>query len=58
MTCIGGGLFPDWLPEWARPWLAGSQGASTCGIEYLMLLEGILVLVLLLAMLSTRSEPT
>lgn len=54
MTCAGGGLIPDWLPEWLRPWLAGSQGISTCGIEWLMLVEGIVVLVVILALLRRQ----
>lgn len=53
--CVGGGLLPDWLPRWLWPWLAGSQGIETCGIEWLMLLEGLAVLVVLLAMLRALS---
>lgn len=51
MTCAGGGLIPEWLPEWLRPWLAGSQGIAVCGIEWLMLVEGVLVLAVLLTIL-------
>jgi hypothetical protein len=51
-TCAGGGVIPDWLPEWLHPWLAGSQGIDVCGIEWPMLLVGILVLVAVLAVVD------
>lgn len=41
--------------DWLRPWLAGSQGIAWCGVEYLMLIEGVLFLAFLLVMLR-RSE--
>lgn len=50
--CLGGGVLPAWLPAWAHPWLAGSQGIGICGVEWLMLIEGVCVLVVLLTLLG------
>lgn len=54
VTCAGGGLIPDWLPEGLHWLVSGSQGITSCFLEWTMLIEGILVMVVLLALLSPR----
>lgn len=45
VTCAGGAPLPEWLPMWLSEFLfKGSQGMSWCGIEWLMVAEGLIVI--------------
>lgn len=57
MECVGGALIPDWLPDWLVPWLAQSQGMTMCGVEWLMLLEMVLLLPVLLYLAGHGETP-